>query len=80
MCVRPPGNRWGTAPLMCPFCFAFPNIQSSASAARLKRRGDSGSPCRRPLWVLKYGLFSPLQFIQTLPPLTGCTIQFRNVG
>ncbi|KAG2569930.1 hypothetical protein PVAP13_7NG420001 [Panicum virgatum] len=80
MCVTPPGIKCGITPLIRFASLALLMICERASAARLKRRGDRGSPCLSPLCVLKYGPLVPLMVTQTLPPLTVLMIQPLNLS
>jgi hypothetical protein len=45
---------------MCPAAAAEVRIMDSASALKLKSKGERGSPCLTPLLFLKKGPTSPL--------------------
>ena len=64
----PSSTKWGTTPLSKPSAFALLMKSVSMSATKLKRMGESGSPCLSLFFVWKYRPTSSLTFIATLPP------------
>lgn len=68
--VTPPETKCGATLLMYPICFALSKVCDNAYAARLNSSGESGSPCRSPLCVLKYVPFSSFILMHTLSPRT----------
>jgi hypothetical protein len=63
-------------PLIRPLSTALFNILERPSPTRLKRKGDKGSPCLKPLPSLKYALSFPLTKIPRDPPVTIYLTQF----